>query len=75
LKGFSDLVNMKKVSLPVISRLWRHNNLQTPERYLQAIDLRFQDTLRLLEGDLLEAHSAAIRASGRSRPAVKQTWG
>jgi hypothetical protein len=28
----------KKVSLPVISKLLRHQNLQTTERYLQAID-------------------------------------
>jgi integrase len=50
----SYLVDKKKVSLPVISRLLRHKNLQTTERYLQAIDPRFRDTMRLLEGDLLE---------------------
>ena len=47
-------VDKKKVFLPVISRLLRHKNLQTTERYLQAIDPRFRDTMRLLEGDLLE---------------------
>ncbi len=45
---------IKKVSLPVISRLLRHKNLQTTERYLQTIDPRFRDTMRLLEGDRLE---------------------
>jgi hypothetical protein len=75
LKGFSNLVDKKKVSLPVISRLLYHKNLQTTERYLQPIDLRFQDILRLLEGDLIKALPTATRASGRSRPAVKQTWG
>ena len=50
----SYLVDKKKVSLPVISRLLRHKNLQTTERYLQAIDPRFRDTMRLLEGDLVE---------------------
>jgi integrase len=50
----SYLVDKKKVSLPVISRLLRHKNLQTTERYLQAIDPRWRDTMRLLEGDLLE---------------------
>jgi integrase len=50
----SYLVDKKKVSLPVISRLLRHKNLQTTERYLQAIDPRFRDTMRLLEGALLE---------------------
>jgi integrase len=50
----SYLVDKKKVSLPVISRLLRHKNLQTTERYLQAIDPRFRDTMRLLEGALIE---------------------
>jgi len=50
----SYLVDKKKVSLPVISKLLRHKNLQTTEHYLQAIDPRFRDTMRLLEGDILE---------------------
>jgi len=57
----SYLVDKKKVSLPVISRLLRHKNLQTTERYLQAIDPRFRDTMRLLEGDLLNATSIPTR--------------
>jgi integrase len=57
----SYLVDKKKVSLPVISRLLRHKNLQTTERYLQAIDPRFRDTMRLLEGDLLNAPSIPTR--------------
>jgi integrase len=57
----SYLVDKKKVSLPVISRLLGHKNLQTTERYLQAIDPRFCDTMRLLEGDLLNAPSIPTR--------------
>jgi len=57
----SYLVDKKKVSLPVISRLLRHKNLQTTERYLQAIDPRFRDTMRLLEGELLNAPSIPTR--------------
>jgi hypothetical protein len=37
--------------MPVISKLLRHKNLQTTERYLQAIDPRFRDTMKLLEGE------------------------
>src|SRR4030042_2764699 len=47
----SYLFDKKKVSLPVISKLLRHKNLQTTERYLQAIDPRFRDTMNLLEGE------------------------
>jgi hypothetical protein len=47
----SYLFDKKKVSLPVISKLLRHKNLQTTERYLQAIDQRFRDTMKLLEGE------------------------
>lgn len=57
----SYLVDKKKVSLPVISRLLRHKNLQTTERYLQPIDPRFRDTMRLLAGGLLNAPSIPIR--------------
>jgi integrase len=49
----SYLFDKKKVSLPVISKLLRHKNLQTTERYLQAIDPRFRDTMRLLEGNVI----------------------
>jgi integrase len=35
----SYLYDKKKVSLPVISKLLRHKNMQTTERYLQCIDL------------------------------------
>jgi len=47
----SYLCDKKKVSLPVISKLLRHKNLQTTERDLQAIDPRFRDTMNLLEGE------------------------
>ena len=49
----SYLYDKKKVSRPVISRLVQHKNLQTTELYLQAIDPRFRDPLRLLEGKVL----------------------
>lgn len=49
----SYLYDKKKVSLPVISKLLRHKSLQTTEIYLQAIDPRFRDTMRLLEGNVL----------------------
>jgi len=49
----SYLFDKKKVSLPVISKLLRHKSLQTTERYLQAIDPRFRETMRLLEGNVL----------------------
>jgi integrase len=49
----SYLFDKKKVSLPVISKLLRHKNLQTTEIYLQAIDPRFRETMRLLEGNVI----------------------
>jgi hypothetical protein len=49
----SYLYEEKKVSLPVISKLLRHKSLQTTEIYLQAIDPRFRETMRLLEGDVM----------------------
>ena len=49
----------------MISRLLRHKNLQTTERYLQAIDPRFRDTMRLLEGDLVEpTHNLLTKEKG-----------
>ena len=50
----SYLFDKKMVSLPVISKLLRHKNLQTTELYLQAIDPRFRETRRLLEGNVLQ---------------------
>jgi integrase len=50
----SYLFDKKKISLSVISKQLRHKNLQTTERYLQAIDPRFRDTMRLLEGNVLK---------------------
>jgi integrase len=49
----SYLFDKKKVNLPVISKLLRHKSLQTTKRYPQAIDPRFRETMRLLEGDVL----------------------
>ena len=36
------------------SNLLRHKNLQATERYLQAIDPRFREIMRLLEGDVVQ---------------------
>jgi integrase len=60
----SYLFDKKKVSLPVISKLLRHKSLQTTERYLQAIDPRFRDTMRLLEGNVLGMLSEKEVAEG-----------
>ena len=68
----SYLFDKKKQSLQVISKLLRHKSLQTTERYLQAIDPRFRDTMRLLEGNVLgmlsekevAAYSPSTRAEG-----------
>lgn len=68
----SYLFDKKKVSLPVISKLLRHKSLQTTERYLQAIDPRFRETMRLLEGNVLsllnetEIADQGIRARQKS---------
>lgn len=45
----SYLYDKEKVSLPVVSRLLRHKNLQTTERYLQAIEPRYREAIALLE--------------------------
>jgi hypothetical protein len=60
---------MKKVSLPVISKLLRHQNLQTTERYLQAIDPRFRDTMRLLEGNVLSLLDTPLTSGSEHQPA------
>lgn len=60
----SYLFDKKKVSLPVISKLLRHKSLQTTERYLQAIDPRFRDIMRLLEGNVLGMLSEKEVAEG-----------
>jgi integrase len=49
----SYMYDKLKVSLPVISKLLRHKSLTTTEIYLQAIDPRFRDTMRLLEENVL----------------------
>jgi len=56
----SYLFDKKKVSLPVISKLLRHKNLQTTEIYLQAIDPRFRETMRLLEGNVISFLSETL---------------
>ncbi len=56
----SYLFDKKKVSLPVISKLLRHKSLQTTERYLQAIDPRFRETMRLLEGNVVQLLSEPL---------------
>ena len=48
----------------MISKLLRYKSLQTTERYLQAIDPRFRDTMRLLEGNVLGILKEAEVAEG-----------
>jgi uncharacterized membrane protein SirB2 len=36
-----------------ISKLLRHTNVQTTERYLQLVAPHLKDTMRLLEGDVM----------------------
>jgi hypothetical protein len=57
---FRIAVKAEVLTLPVISKLLRHKNLQTTERYLQAIDPRFRDTMRLLEGNVLNLLSEPL---------------
>ncbi len=52
--GASLLADREKVSLPTISRLLRHTNLRTTEKYLQKVDPNLRSTMeRLGEQDLL----------------------
>jgi integrase len=53
----SLLYDKKKVSLPVVSKLLRHKNLATTELYVQAIDPRYREIMKLLEGDVLNSLS------------------
>ena len=55
----------------MISKLLRHKNMQTTERYLPGTDPKFRDTMKLLEGmvqKLLSAESMAAQKSGNSLP-------
>ncbi len=70
-RGGHDSINFagkgnspSEISLPVISKLLRHKNLQTTEPYLQAIDPRFRDTMRLLEGNVIGRLSEKEIAEG-----------
>jgi integrase len=56
----SYLFDKKKASLPVISKLLRHKNLQTTEIYHQAIDPRVRETMRLLEGNVISFLSETL---------------
>ena len=44
-----------KIKRPIseISKLLRHTNVQTTERYLQLVDPHLKDTMQLLEGDVV----------------------
>jgi hypothetical protein len=52
----------------VISKLLRHKNLQTTERYLQAIDPRFRDTMQLLKGNVLPLLNAPPSSGSENPP-------
>jgi integrase len=47
----SYLYDKEKRPLPEISKLLRHTNFQTTERYLQLVDPNLRETMRLLEGN------------------------
>ena len=51
----SWLYDKKKISLPVISKLLRHKNLRTTEIYLHAVAPEYRETMKLLEGNVLES--------------------
>jgi integrase len=69
----SYLFDKKKVSLPVISKLLRHKSLQTTERYLQAIDPRFRETMRLLEGNVVQLLSEPLAEEKTYSPTYSPT--
>lgn len=48
----SYLYDKKKRPISEISKLLRHTNVQTTERYLQLVAPHLRDTMRLLEGDV-----------------------
>jgi integrase len=45
----SYLYHKEKRPLPEVSKLLRHTNYQTTERYLQLVDPNLRETIRLLE--------------------------
>ena len=49
----SFLYDKMKRPISEISKLLRHKNVQTTERYLQLVDPHLRDTMRLLEGDVV----------------------
>ena len=49
----SYLFDKKKRPISEISKLLRHTNIQTTERYLQLVAPHLRDTMRLLEGDVV----------------------
>jgi integrase len=68
--GASLLADREKVSLPTISRLLRHTNLRTTEKYLQKVDPNLRETMeRLGEQDLLADLLAG--SGGRELEGVK----
>jgi integrase len=58
----SYLYDKEKRPLPEISRLLRHTNYQTTERYLQLVDPNLRVTMRLLEDFTIIADEPAITA-------------
>ncbi len=71
----SYLFDKKKVSLPVISKLLRHKSLRTTELYLQAIDPRFRETMRLLEGNVVQLLSEPFAEEKTYSPPTHQEAG
>ncbi len=58
----SYLYDKMKRPISEISKLLRHTNVQTMERYLQLVAPHLRDTMRLLEGDVVAWLSGQARA-------------
>jgi integrase len=59
----SYLYDKKKRPIAEISKLLRHTNYQTTERYLQLVAPHLRDTMRLLEGDVVNWMSGEMTDS------------
>ena len=64
----SLLYDKKKVSLPVISKLLRHKNLQTTEIYLHAVAPEYRKAMMLLDGDVLKGLSEVTNGEMETNP-------
>ncbi len=63
----SFLYDKMKRPISEISKLLRHTNVQTTERYLQLVAPHLRDTMRLLEGDVVAWLSGETPAEQATR--------